>query len=123
MYALAAFFSESQWRCSISYVLFSPSLFSFCLDIDGEIRCLCQNLYQQPTIIVNLVNVYKGKSLAAGLCSLRDYAFYFSARALCACVSVERVCLKNMLRVAKRSSECHRGVLVCKAGASLINVC
>lgn len=31
--------------------------------------------------------------------------------------------VKNVACVAEGSSGCHRGVLPCKAGASLINVC
>lgn len=57
-------------------------------------------------------------------CSL-DYAFYFSACVLCVCVRVclESVHLKSVVFVAERISGCHRGGLLCKAGASLINVC
>lgn len=68
MFTLAVFFSKSQWRRTVSDLLFYSSVFSFCSDVDGVI--CCQNLYQQQTIIVNLANVYKVQSIAAGLCSV-----------------------------------------------------
>lgn len=62
-----------------------------------------------------------GFVLCAGCSSA--FAVYFSACVLCVCLCLESKYLKNMVCVAERSSGCHRGVLLCKAGASLINVC
>lgn len=117
------------------HIYYSPLLCSFCSDVDVVIRYLSQNLYQHGTITVNLVNVYKVQSRAAGLCSLClvffRLCFLFSfACFMCASVcAFQGVYLKSMacvcmcVCVAERSSGCHRGVLPCKAGASLINVC
>lgn len=53
----------------VFHIYYSPLLCSFCSDVDGVIWCLSKNLYQHGTITVNLVNVYKVQSCAAGLCS------------------------------------------------------
>lgn len=121
LFTLVVFFSKSQWRCSI------PCL-SFSSDVSSMIWCLCQNLHQQRTIIVNLANVYKVQHLAAGLCSLRicrssDYAFSLFFCLCFMCLRVMRGCVWRAFRVAERSSGCHRGAPLCEAGASLINVC
>lgn len=128
LFTLVVFFSKSQWRRSVSHLLFSSSLFCFCSDVDGVIWCLSHNLYQQRTIIVNLVTVYKVQRLAAGLCSLclvflRLCFLFFCMCFMCLRVSWECVFEEHGVCVAERSSGCHRGVLLCKAGASLINVC
>lgn len=123
------------------HIYYSPLLCSFCSDVDGVIWCLSQNLYQHGTITVNLVNVYKVQSCAAGLCSpclvfyRLCFLFFCTHFYACLCMCFECVYLKSIacvflflcvcvcLRVAERSSGCSRGVLPCKAGASLINVC
>lgn len=114
------------------HIYYSPPLCSLRSDVDGVIWRLSQNLHQHGTITVNLVNVYKVQSCAAGLCSRRlpffrlRFFFYFPARVLC--VRPECVYLKSTVCVCvcvwRRGAQgCHRGVLPCKAGASLINVC
>lgn len=91
LFTLVVFFSKSQWRRSISHLLSSSPLFFFCSDVDGVIPCLSRSLYQHGTITVNLVNVYKVQSCAAGLCSLclvflRLSFFVFSYTFLCMCL-------------------------------------
>lgn len=86
--------AKSQWRCSIPRC-------SFRSDVGSVIWCLCQNLYQQRTIIVNLVNVYKVQHLAAGLCSprlafLRLCLFFIFLLVFYAFVCLERLCLKSV---------------------------
>lgn len=75
--------------------------------------CLSQNLYQHGTITVNLVNVYKVQSRAAGLCSLclvfLRLCFLFSFMCfMCVCIRVPEVC------VFKEHGVC---VCVCWRGA------
>ena len=71
------------------HIYYSPFsvLFFFCSDVDGVMRCLSKNLYQHGTITVNLANVYKVQSCAAGLCSpclvFFRLCFYFPAHVLC----------------------------------------
>lgn len=94
MFTLVVFLSKSQWRCSIPHC-------SFRSDVGSVIWCLCQNLYQQRTIIVNLVNVYKVQHLAAGLCSprlafLRLCLFFIFRLVFYAFVCLERLCLKSV---------------------------
>lgn len=95
MITLVVFFSKSQWRCSILH-------YSFGSDVGSVIWCLCQNLYQQRTIIVNLVNVYKVRHLAAGLCSprlaffLRLCLFFIFLLVFYVFVCLERLCLKSV---------------------------
>lgn len=98
-------------------------------NVGSVIWCLCQNLHQQRTIIVNLANVYKVRRLAAGLCSpcfplLRLCFFLYSfLLVFYAPVCLERLCVWGASRVAERSSGCHRGAAPREAGASLINAC
>lgn len=99
------------------HIYYSPPLCSLRSDVDGVIWRLSQNLYQHGTITVNLVNVYKVQSCAAGLCSRRlpffrlrfFYLFFlfsctcfmcvpwvcvFKEHGLCACVCVWKcVCM------------------------------
>lgn len=91
------------------HIYYSAPLCSSCSDVDGVILCLSQNLCQHGTITVNLANVYKVQSRAAGLCSqclvfLRlcflfhpptppPHVFYVRV-----CVRRERVYLKSTLR-------------------------
>lgn len=81
-------FSLANPRGGVTFhIHYSPPLCSFCSDVDGVMRCLSRNLYQHGTIAVNLANVYKVQSCAAGLCSLClvffRLCFYFPAHVLC----------------------------------------
>ena len=87
---------------AFAHLLFSSSLFFSVSDVAGVIWRLSQNLYQHGTITVNLVNVYKVQSRAAGLCSPRlvffRLCFLFSrACFMCAsssvCVYLKSVCV------------------------------
>lgn len=80
------------------HIYYSPLLCSFCSDVDGVIWCLSQNLYQHGTITVNLVNVYKVQSRAAGLCSLclvffRLFFLFSCMCFMCASVYALSVCV------------------------------
>ena len=80
------------------HIYYSAPLCSFCSDVDGVIGCLSKNLYQHGTITVNLVNVYKVQSCAAGLCSLClvffRLCFLFSCTGfMCAPVSALSGCI------------------------------
>lgn len=77
----------------MSHIYYSPPLCFLFSDVDDLIRYLSQNLYQHGTITVNLVNVYKVQSRAAGLCSLcllffRLCVLFFCMCFMCACVCV-----------------------------------
>lgn len=120
LFTLVVFFSKSQWRCSIPRC-------SFRSDVGSVIWCLCQNLYQQRTIIVNLVNVYKVQHLAAGLCSprlafLRLCLFFIFLLVFFMRLCVLRGCVWRALRVAERSSGCHRGAPL-RRGGGVFNKC
>lgn len=84
------------------HIYYSPLLCSFCSDVDGVIWCLSQNLYQHGTITVNLVNVYKVQSCAAGLCSpclvfyRLCFLFFCTHFYVCLCMCFERVYLKSI---------------------------
>lgn len=120
LFTLVVFFSKSQWRRSIPR-------YSFGSDVGSVIRCRLQNLYQQQTIIVNLGECLQGAASRCGALFFTSRLLqivpflYFSSFFMCLCVF--RGCVWRALRVAERSSGCHRGVLLCEAGASLINVC
>lgn len=124
------FFGESQRRRSASHLLFSSSLLSSCSDVDCVISRRRRNLYQQRTITVNLANVYKVCRLAAGLCTRRlvfsRLCFLFLSCAflcVCACAPWKGVRLRSAVFAVEKIPGCHGGGLLCKAGASLINVC
>ncbi len=89
----------------VFHIYYSLPLYSFCSDVDGVIWCLSQNLYQHGTITVNLVNVYKVQSRAAGLCSLClvffRLCFLFSCTCFM-CVRHECVYLKSTVCVCGR---------------------
>lgn len=91
---------------------------------DGVIQRLSQNLYQHATITVNLVNVYKVQSRAAGLCSLclvfLRLCFLFSPHVFYVCICVlSSVCFFNSMVCVSVCVRCREELRVSQRSAAV----